>query len=39
LLNTDADLVIVAESRQAVNGVLPTMSYRSASLENKSMRD
>lgn len=39
MLNTDADLVIVAESRQTVNGVLPTKSYRSPSLENKAMRD
>jgi hypothetical protein len=38
VVNTDADQVIVAESKQTATGGLPDMSYRSGGLENASIR-
>lgn len=38
VVNTDADQVIVAESRQTEDGGLPTISYRSGSIENPEIR-
>jgi energy-coupling factor transporter ATP-binding protein EcfA2 len=38
VVNTDADQVIVAESVQGAEGALPTISYRSGSLENPEIR-
>ncbi len=38
VVNTDADQVIVAESKQTGTGGLPTISYRSGGLENSEIR-
>jgi hypothetical protein len=38
VVNTDADQVIVAESRQTGTGGLPEISYRSGSIENPEIR-
>ena len=39
VVNTDADQVIVAESTQTEAGGLPTISYRSGSIENLDIRN
>jgi len=38
VVNTDADQVIVAKAVQTADGGLPTISYRSGSLENPNIR-
>ena len=38
VVNTDADQVIIATARQSDVGGLPTISYRSGSLENAEIR-
>jgi len=38
VVNTDADQVVVAESRQTGSGGLPEISYRSGGLENANIR-